>query len=926
MAAQPRLVVGIDLGTTHTAVAWSRLDDHGPARILDVPQLVAAGQVAAQPLLPSVLYAPVPEEAQPDPWQDAPWVIGEHARQRGQQVPGRLVASAKSWLCHGAVDRTAPILPWGVAEDEAVPRVSPVEASRRILAHVARAYGEAFPDQPLHEQQIVVTVPASFDQVARELTLRAAHEAGLVVRLLEEPQAAFYAFVQQAGTAALDALLHDAGETATVLVCDVGGGTTDLTLIQLGRDRGGALSMARSAVGRHLLLGGDNMDLALAHLCEPRLTRDGERLEPRRFGQLIHCCRSAKERLLGRDPPEQVPISILGAGSTLVGSALRTELGRSEVEQVILDGFLAPAERDEQPQRRRTALVGFGLPYEQDPAITRHVASFFARHCADVRGPHALLLNGGLFRAARAAERVTEVIQSWGGPQLHVLEPADPDLAVARGAVAYGLALHGRGLQIGGGAAPGATWRQAVCVLPRGAREGERHLAASRPLALRVGSPVRFDLYASDSHAAAAPGEVVSIDDEQYQRLPPVTTTFDLDQSQGPDELQVVLEGELSAIGTLELACVEAAVHARQPRRFRLAFELRATEARAGSEPPVAAATPRSAAPGSAATRSGQRLDAARQAIDRVFGKSRKDVRVREIKDLLRELERLLGPRAGWTTELARALFDELVAQHRARRRSPDHERFFWLLGGYCLRPGFGHPRDPQRIQMFSPLFREGVVFQQETRGWQQFFIAWRRVAAGLGEAVQKEIRDRLDPFLAPPDAKLKRPKGFKPTALHELLETASWMERVAAERRVLLGRWIVDRTWTDRDPRLWAAIGRLGARVPAYASVHHVVSPRTAERWLDHLLREKWSEMPTAPLAALQLARVTNDRARDVSEATRATVAQRLEQVGAKPEWVEAVRRFVPVQEADRADLFGEDLPVGLRLLDGSGPGAADG
>jgi molecular chaperone DnaK (HSP70) len=905
--------VGIDLGTTHTVVAWADLDGSGAPRVFPIPQLVAPAEIEARPLFPSCLYAPVPGEAVADPWGEGPWVSGELARRRGAEVPGRLVSSAKSWLCHPGVDRAAAILPWGAAEDDGdLPRISPIDASARYLGHVRRAWDAAFPGDPLARQEVVLTVPASFDEVARELTLEAALRAGLAVRLLEEPQAAFYDFMARAGDAGMTALLDAASGEALVLVCDVGGGTTDLSLIRLARREGAPpFVVERVAVGHHLLLGGDNMDLALAHLCEARL---GEaKLDAARFGQLVSACRAAKERLLSADSPASVRVTVLGHGARLVGGTLSTEITREEAERVVLDGFFPPAPRDAgaRPARARAGLVAFGLPFERDPAVTRHVAAFFARHAASTAGPSAILLNGGVFLAARISARLVDAVRAWGGPPIALLPHADPDLAVARGAVAYALARRGHGVRIGGGAARGyyvgldapapGEARQAMCVVPRGAEEGVTHVAAGRTLGLLVGRPVRFDLFASDEASDAA-GAVVALDEERFEALPPVAVAFG-SARKGAQEVKVALEGELTAIGTLDLACVETE---QEHRRFRLAFQLRE-----GAEPAPAAAPPPSPGPG------GKRLDDAREAVARVFGKGRPDVAPREVKDLLRTLERLLGERASWTMELTRALFDALAPGHRSRRRSADHERVYWLLAGYCVRPGFGDPLDARRVAEIAPLFAEKIFFPQETRNWQQFWIAWRRAAGGLDEAMQVAVRDALDPLLAPAEARLKKPKGWKAEAPDDLLGLAASLERVPAARRSELGGWVLERTWTSRDPILWAALGGIGARVPAYASVHHVVSPATAERWIDHLLREKWDGLPTAPQAAVQLARVTDDRGRDVSERARREVERRLVAAGARDEQVRAVREFVPVAEAERAALFGEGLPVGLRLVD---------
>jgi hypothetical protein len=304
-------------------------------------------------------------------------------------------------------------------------------------------------------------------------------------------------------------------------------------------------------------------------------------------------------------------------------------------------------------------------------------------------------------------------------------------------------------------------------------------------------------------------------------------------------------------------------------------------------------------------------------AIERVFGKGRADVASRQAKDLVRDLERILGVRATWDGELARTLFDEIIEGRAARRRSVDHERVFWMLAGYTLRPGFGDPGDPARLAQLAPLFSELLIHPGETRGWEQFWIAWRRVSAGLREEAQIAIRDEVDPFLAPSEKRLKKRKGVRPEAPFAMLDMASSLERLPTERRADLGSWTLERTWTDRDRRLFAAIGRLGARIPAYASVHHVVAPAIAERWLDHLLREKWDELPEAGEAAVALARLTGDRTRDVGATLRAEVEKKLVRAGANEASVRAVREVVAPEESDRTRFFGEALPLGLRLVD---------
>jgi molecular chaperone DnaK (HSP70) len=913
-------VVGIDLGTTHTVVAYATREARTDSRVFLVPQLVSTTDIEARPLLPSVLYAPLGDEQLVDPWCAPPWVTGEVARRRGAEAPGRLVASAKSWLSHAAVDRTAPILPWGGDVDDAGeprasgPRISPEAASTALLGHVRRAWDEAHPEAPLSDQDVVLTVPASFDEVARELTVSAARAAGLTVQLLEEPLAAFYDYRAREGDRALAGLVETVGASAVVLVCDVGGGTTDLSLVRVSRGEGG-LDVARVAVGRHLLLGGDNMDLALAHVCEARLSETP--LDSARHGQLVLASRAAKELLLSADAPESAPVAVAPRGSRLVGGALSTRLTRAEVADVVLDGFFPRVQNGAAPPVARAGFLGFGLPYERDLGITRHVRAFFERHARDVggaRAPHALLLNGGVFHSPEIARRLSTAVEAWG--DVAVLPHTDPDVAVARGAVAYGLARRGRGAMIRSGSsrgyyvevAPTAEGAKAlVCVVPRGAEEGVVHVAAATSLELVVGRPARFDLFASDDAVGHRAGDVLVGQSPEMDPCPPVFAAFDAG-SRLEASVKVALQGQLTATGTLDLACVELEPPPGRPaRRFGLAFHLRGQDERPSIQPPSRVSPARGL---------GRQDELALAAVERVFGKDASLASAREVKDLSRELERLLGERGQWDTTTARAIFDAVARGAKARRRSLDHERVFWQLAGFCLRPGVGALGDRERVSILFRLLPEKLAFPAEVRGWQQFWFAWRRVVAGLDEREQVALRDLVDPFLATPDRgpKRKLPK-WRPEAADAMLEMASFLERPPAARRVELGGWVIDRTWTERDPRLWAALGRLGARTPTYATADHVVPAAAVERWLDHLLREKWDALPTAADAALRMARVTGDRARDVPEALRREVARRLLAAGVTEDRVRAVRELVVVEADERAAFFGEAMPAGLRL-----------
>jgi hypothetical protein len=750
---------------------------------------------------------------------------------------------------------------------------------------------------------VVLTVPASFDEVARTLTLEAADAAGLSVRLLEEPQAALYVALESGALAPLRQRMLEEGRKATyLLVCDVGGGTTDLSLfrVELG---GHGLAVTRTAVGAHLLLGGDNMDLALAHHLEPALSAEAP-LESVQFASLVASCQRAKESLLS-GAKETIRISVAGRGSSLIGSTKSTTLTREAAERLVLDGFFPVVPLANEPARTRAGLVAMGLPFERDPAITRHIATFLKRHLPADDGLGALLLNGGVFRAKAIVARLLETFAAWHTQAPLLIEGHDPDTAVALGAVHYARALRGELPRIEGGAArsyfvkvgkgSGAT-PLLLCVVPKGTAEGVALRVTDQELKLLVGRPARFELYSSDVFGPVALGQLVPLNGE-FDKLPPLSVT--VSRAGAISELPVQLEAELSPIGTLELTAISLT---GSGERHRLAFDLRADEGQA--EPDAAHSR-----------HLGKDLDRALELVSSVYGKGTSS-EPKDAKNLLRELSRLLGEKETWNLDVARTLCDRVLSHRKGRRRSLDHERVFFQLAGFTARPGYGAPGDEERAAQIAPLFNEGLAFPKEARTWQQLFICFRRVAGGLPEKLQLQLRDTLAPLIAPSELKLKRSKTFKPESSdYEMLELLSHLERTPARARAELGDWILERTWTKRDPRLWAALGRIGARVPTYAEFHHVVSPKVAEKWLDHLLREKWQDLPTAPRAAAEIARLTGDRSRDLAPGPRNELAARLTREAADPQLIAMVLEVVPVAAEERGVFQGERLPPGLRL-----------
>jgi len=579
-----RFVVGIDLGTTNSALAFVDTAQGEAATIqpFAIPQVVAPGEVTARPTLPSYLYLPGATDAAAQlalPWDPRPdSVAGEHARARGAEVPNRLVASAKSWLCHPVADRTAAILPWGAGED--VAKLSPVAASARYLAHIRAAWNAAHEDAPLESQDVLLTVPASFDAVARELTVEAARLAGLPqVTLLEEPQAAFYAWLAAAG----DRWRKELGVGDVVLVADVGGGTTDFSLIAVA-DQGGDLALERIAVGDHILLGGDNMDLALAYGLAGKLAEKGQKLDAWQQRSLTLACRAAKEQLLGDESLAKAPVAVLGRGSKVIGGTIKTELDRADVTKSLVDGFFPVCDAAARPERgRRSGFQELGLPYAADAAVTRHLAEFVARHG---RMPTAILYNGGVMKGTALRRRLGDVVRGWTGDALCELGGTDFDLAVAHGAAYYGLVRRGKGVRIRGGTArsyyigietampavPGMRPPlKALCVVPFGMEEGTETQIAGQEFGLVVGAPAEFRFLGSSVRKTDRAGDVVEDWDDDIEELAPVEAVLPASDAAAGTPVPVRLASHVTPVGTLELWCVAK----DGGKRWKLEFNVR---------------------------------------------------------------------------------------------------------------------------------------------------------------------------------------------------------------------------------------------------------------------------------------------------------------------------------------------------------------
>lgn len=958
-----RYIIGIDLGTTNSAVGYVDLgaseSADGDVRFLDIPQLVAPGELADRPVLPSFLYLPGPYELPAGstalPWApDRDHAVGEFAREQGALVPGRLVSSAKSWLCHGGVDRTNAILPWGAPADS--DRVSPIEASSRYLLHIREVWNEVKArgreEHLLEEQLVILTVPASFDEVARELTVRAAHEAGIRrIVLIEEPLAAFYAWLWK----------HEADWRALmqpgqlILVCDVGGGTSDFTVIAISEDDRGP-KLDRLAVGDHLMLGGDNMDLVLARHVE-KTVQGGPGgpggLDSRRWHQLRHQCRKAKETLLGQggdapaptagtSGPDAVDVTIVGSGGRLIAGTLKTTLARKTVEELILDAFfpyVSPG--DPSPGiGGGTAPSEGGLPYVEDPAVTRHLAAFWQRHqplLLQETGrsrlyPDFLLFNGGALIPATIRRRLTDVVREYfkseaGDDWSPVeLENPRPDLSVAIGAAYYGRVRLGQGIRVGAGSprtfyvevAPpadrtvGEGLRTAVCLLPRGSEEGFEAELERPEFQVLTNQPVSFKVFASSTRIGDTPGRVMDIPEHELTVLPPIRTVLKYGRKGSAGALPVRLAVHLTDVGTLELWCRSTT----GPHRWQLQFDVRhSAEDEARGLP-------------AGETFEAGRIEEAQAKIAAVFRKSAQQAAgapERLVKELVEVLE---IKRERWPASLVRKLADALLECREGRSITAQHEARWLNLLGFCLRPGYGDPLDDWRAREVWKLYPAGLSFARQPQNRSEWWIFWRRTAGGLSAGQQQRIYQEVFPGLQAEEHRKKgvARKGAHPRTPQEELEI--WMmlanlERLPAAAKTGLGRLVLQRIGkgSPRPQELWT-FARLGARVPFYGPLDQTVDREEVSRWLGALLNLDIE--PAQPLAQtlVSLSRPTGDRVRDVAPADRDKVLRRLEAIPQTAHLRELLTDpRTALKAAERDWLFGESLPSGLIVVDAENP-----
>lgn len=952
--SQPsRYVVGIDLGTTNCAVGYvDSSNQPWTVETFEVAQWVDWGQFERRKTLPSFHFQLTDELQQTVasglPWQDsAPdFVVGMLARDAGMRQPGRRIASAKSWLSHDGVDRSADLLPWHGDSD--VARMSPVVASAAYLEHIRQAWDDQFPDFPLHRQDVVITLPASFDEVARELTVAAAKKAGLPrIFLIEEPQAAFYAWIDRHR----DDWHQKARQGDLILVCDIGGGTSDFTLIrvrpanknigaestanentaneqhpQADSSGQGQVQFHRVAVGKHLILGGDNLDLALAKFAESLLSPD-QPLPPRQWDRLIQACRGAKETMLDENRPEQFTLNIVGEGSRLIGNSQTLTLTGEQIDQVLVDGFFPQVTRDARPEMGESGFREFGLPYAHDPAITKHLASFLADHsragldagdAESATSPSLILFNGGVMASPRLRQRVVDSVTDWfdereNDPQ--VLEADRLDLAVAHGAAYYGMVRRGEGVRISANLARSyymqvdETPPETMCLIPGSAEAGQT-FSPAHLFKLELGTPVQFPLWVSSTRLADQAGDLVPMDRAELSPLPPIRTVLTRGKKRAQQTIDVRIETELSEIGTLGLFAVDA----ESGQRWRLEFDIRAT-----------LETDREAHTGSGESQGIVDNETVEQCLDAVratFG-TPDELAVHNTDPvapgkITRQLRLAAGmDRPDWPPSLLRDVWQGLLDFHSGRKKSAAHESRWLNLVGYCLRPGYGMAVDDWRVhEVWRSVHGKLAFATPATRS--ESLILWRRIAGGLTAGQQQQLLAPLMSALAAKGGKLE------PHEAAEMWRLAGSLEWISPEQKDTLANMAVlqlDRKQAaNYRPALIWAVGRLASRAPIYGPLNTVVPPNRATELLDRLLSvtggESETDLKLRQLAVKQIATKTGDRYRDISVDARDDVARWLETTKAAPRYIQSVREGGQLETEDESDLFGESLPLGIRLI----------
>ena len=915
---QKKYIIGIDLGTTNSAVSYVDLSEESIAKpqiqIFRIPQVTAPGEISRLNVLPSFLYLSgdydLDIESTRLPWNTDPSrLAGAYARDHGKKVPSRLVVSAKSWLCHGKVDRQASILPWGGGRE--IRKVSPVEASAAYLSHIREAWNDRMGDDEdswLEHQMVILTVPASFDEVARDLTVEAARIAGIPnVTLLEEPLAAFYSWLGRH-----ESEWHEFVSPGNlILVCDVGGGTTDFTLIAL-QDIDGNQRFERIAVGDHLILGGDNIDLTLTRTIEQKMkASSGQQLSMDRWQSLCHQCREAKEAILSNEADSKT-ITLIGEGRSLIAGTLSSKLDKSEIERIVLDGFFPIVEANDLKQfsetKHRKGITEFGLPYEQEPAITKHLCRFLENHQNDlpnfiqkkIASPDVVLFNGGSLKPNWIQERICQSIQSWSQSTdtLEILKNPEPFLAVAVGASYYGLVKMGHGVRVGSGSARSyylgletQKGKQAMCIIERGQEEGTHKIFKDKAFEVLANKPVRFDLFSSSYRSGDHSGEIFDVD-ESFSLLPPLQTVIQYGKRSSEKRLPIMIETQYSELGSLSIWCKAKLTDHRWQLRFELRDKIKQKEI------------------SNLDTLEESQVEKIRQAVRQVFSPSLEKSPEKLVQVITKLADR---PKEHWPLSLLRELTDLLLSLKKQRTISPAHESRWLNLTGYSMRPGFGDPLDEHRMSQLWKLYKPGPHNSRNPQVLAEWWIFWRRISGGLTAGQQRQFMQDLKPLL-----KAKKSSGRKvlPQERMELWMTIANLERLNSDDKFDCAKRLLDEITPKKvKQQHWWALSRLGARELLYGPADRVIARSKISQLIERIIKQDWRNNKPVMSAITQIARKTGDRKRDIEEHLHLSVIEWMTSNDAAPSLMKCLTEITAVSQNEEQVIFGESLPLGIYM-----------
>ncbi|MCD4723106.1 MAG: hsp70 family protein [Desulfobacula sp.] len=922
-----RYVIGIDLGTTNSAVSYVDVaalkDDKSTGKklfekrnlvkIFNISQLTGHGEFTKIPVLPSFLYIPgeydISKEGLKHPWKKREDLFaGSFARDHGSKIPSRLVSSAKSWLCNQRVDRRAKVLPWG---SEGFEKVSPVTATSQYLLHIRNAWNHYVKDEDkfLENQFVVITVPASFNEEARDLTMEAMRIAGFgpSVTLLEEPLAAFYSW-----------LIHHEKDWQKhvkpddlILVCDVGGGTTDFSLISL-KESEGTPRFERIAVGDHLILGGDNIDLALARKIESKF-KSRNQLTSDKWKTLCHRCREAKEKILDKGE-SSVRITLKGEGRSLIAGTLAADLTKEDIETILLDEFYPYVESAESLNiDSGKEITDFGLPFEKESAVTRHIIRFLENHRDDVRKnlaknplPDFILFNGGTLKPVLVQERIRQAIGKWfkaSESQLpQILENNIPELAVGIGASYYGLVKQGEGVRVGSGSPRSYYIRvsvreekfaKAVCIIERGLDEGSVIDLAQVKYEVRANEPVSFDIYYSSYRNGDKAGEIITIDDS-FSSMTPIQTIIKFGKNGRRKIIPVTIGAEYTEMGTLSMYCHSGV----SDHKWKLQFQLRDMEN--GVE-----------------SRETQIYDEALikdacNRIHQVFTDESDENNA--LKSIAKQIEKIVGQtKLNWPLSFLRSIADKLLELENTRNHTAEHEAKWLNLTGFCIRPGFGDAFDEERVRKLWKIYLAGLKFEKIVQNRLEWWIFIRRIAAGLKAGQQRQFfQDILSLLIKGKTSKSK----ISPQEQVELWMAAGNMERLLVKDKVVLAKYLLPllKPGKKQDNMFWT-LSRLGARELLYGSVDRVVPAKEVIKWINQVMKKKWQKNDPVENMNVQVSRKTGDRTRDIDQEDVLRIIDWMHKRKAKDFFIRVINEKIDMAVQEKNAQFGEKLPAGLVL-----------